>query len=77
MLKCRDILLQSQLIAPEELTTMHRLGMKMHLLMCRHCRRFRRQFQLMLAILPHFRQPADEQTVKKIMQKIEHDNRQD
>lgn len=77
MLKCRDLITQADQYLADDLTPGQRLGMKMHLLMCRHCRRFVRQFQLLLNFLPRLRRQADEQTVEKIMQGIEHGNCQD
>ncbi|MEX0828077.1 MAG: hypothetical protein WD005_03905 [Haliea sp.] len=73
MLKCRDLMTQADQFLADDLTPGQRFGMKMHLLMCRHCRRFMRQFRLLLDFLPRLRRPADEQTVGKIMQEIARD----
>ncbi|MEX2516218.1 MAG: zf-HC2 domain-containing protein [Gammaproteobacteria bacterium] len=71
MLKCRDMVNQTDQYLADDLTPGQRFAMKTHLLMCRHCRRFVRQFKLLLDFLPSLSRPADEQTVDKIMHGIE------
>lgn len=74
MLKCRE-LVQETMANPDILTHKPRLGVRVHLLICRHCRRYLRQLRVLLALLPHLhsedaRKPADEQTVSGVWSSI-------
>ena len=48
MLKCKDIVNQASAIVDNELTLMERLNVRFHLFMCVHCRRFIKQFKLLI-----------------------------
>lgn len=44
MLKCKDIVEQASEYLEHEMTFSHRFSYRTHLFICRHCRRFYRQF---------------------------------
>lgn len=46
MLKCQDILGQADAYLTEDLTTWQRVQFRLHLAVCRHCRRYLRQLKL-------------------------------
>jgi len=46
MLRCRDILEQADGYVAEELTQWRRVQVRLHLAICRHCRRYVRQLKL-------------------------------
>jgi len=46
MLKCRDILEQADAYLTQELTSWQRAQFRLHLALCRNCRRYLRQLKL-------------------------------
>ena len=50
MLSCRQIVEQSSQYLDHEMSFSHRLHYRIHLLMCRHCRRFTQQFKAAAAM---------------------------
>lgn len=46
MLKCRDVLEQADAYLEQQLSGWQRLQFKLHLLLCRHCRRYIKNLQL-------------------------------
>lgn len=77
MLMCRDLVKQADAYLAGDLPRMRRWMILMHLFMCRHCRRFMRQFELLLQVLPRLRKQADERTVESVMAAIRADAEQD
>ncbi len=71
MLKCRDLVAEADLLLAGELSWQRRLAIRIHLLMCRHCRRFMRQFKLLLSAIPAMHKPASEAEVEQVMQHIQ------
>lgn len=67
MLMCRDLVKQADVYLAGDLPRMQRWSIRMHLFMCRHCRRFMRQFELLLQLLPRLKREADDATVEKVM----------
>lgn len=79
MLKCREFVQETTATASLEALERPRWPVRLHWLICRHCRRYLRQLKAMLGILPHLsgrnaHKSADEPTVAKIWQRIEQDN---
>lgn len=50
MLKCKDVPEQTSLYIDDSLAWHQKLGWKMHLMMCHHCRRFIRHFKLSIRV---------------------------
>lgn len=46
MLKCRDVLEQADAYLANEMTSWQRVGFRMHLGLCRHCRRYLKNLRL-------------------------------
>lgn len=57
MLNCRTVVARSSDYLDLDLPTGQRVGIVLHLLMCRHCRRFLRQLRLSVASFGHLRIP--------------------
>lgn len=70
MLMCRDLVKQADAYLTGDLPRMKRWLIKMHLFMCRHCRRFMHQYELLLLVLPRLRRKADDRTVDNVMAAI-------
>ncbi|MGI2028784.1 zf-HC2 domain-containing protein [Endozoicomonas acroporae] len=71
MLKCRDIEQMAGQLQDDELNWRQRLSMRMHLIMCHHCRRFLKQFAAIKKLAEHsVREPASDDEVKSVMDKI-------
>ena len=52
MLKCRDVPVEAEKLVDGQLSVGQRLSLRVHLLMCGHCRRYVRQLKLLLRLLP-------------------------
>jgi len=52
MLSCRQVTEKSSALLDGELRARERLAMRMHLLMCVHCRRFQRHLQQLVTAMP-------------------------
>ncbi len=65
MLTCKEL---TQLHASDyldhELTSRQRFGVRLHLMLCRHCRRFVTQLQVVRGLLRHSPPPATESQVQ-------------
>lgn len=71
MLTCRDVTEKTSSYVDGELSLVSRLGMRLHLAMCQHCRLFVRQFEAGLKMLGKIRQPeASEDQVQEIMRRV-------
>lgn len=70
MLKCRELVAQSDALLAGELSWRQRLSMRMHLFMCRHCRRYVNQLKRLLRAIPGMHGRADEAEVEKVMRRI-------
>ncbi|HQV23830.1 MAG TPA: zf-HC2 domain-containing protein [Agitococcus sp.] len=46
MLKCRDVLEQADAYLANEMTTWQRVGFRVHLSLCRNCRRYLKHLRL-------------------------------
>ena len=50
MLKCRDVLEQADAYLANEMTSWQRMGFRVHLTLCRHCRRYIKNLRLTQSI---------------------------
>ncbi|WP_252273879.1 anti-sigma factor family protein [Pseudomonas subflava] len=57
MLTCRDLVARSSGFLDGHLRLHERLGVRAHLALCGHCRRFIRQMELSRAVLRHLPEP--------------------
>lgn len=67
MLSCRELVNHADALLAGELPWRARLSARLHLSLCRHCRRYLRQLKTLLAALPALRRDADEDTVTRVM----------
>ena len=71
MLKCRDIERMAGQLQDDELNWRQRLSMRMHLMMCHHCRRFVRQFAAIKKLAERsVSEQASDDEVQSVMDKI-------
>ena len=64
MLKCRDVLEQADAYLANEMTPWQRVGFRVHLTLCRHCRRYIKNLRLTQAVstkIPSSDEPSSEQ----------------
>ena len=72
MLSCRELVEETtSTLSLDELQRRQRWAVRLHLLICRHCRRYVRQLKLLMDILPQLHKTADEQTVEQIWHGIQ------
>ena len=67
MLSCREVVQDSDLLLAGELPWRRRLSVKMHLLVCRHCRRYLRQLRILIRAVPFMHARANDEEVSEIM----------
>lgn len=67
MLSCRDVSRQASLYLDGELPWRQRMAMKMHLLMCQHCRRFLRQLSGVIRSVPFMHRQASPAEVDNVL----------
>ncbi len=67
MLSCREVVRDSDLLLAGELPWQRRLSLKMHLLMCHHCRRYVRQLRVLIRAVPFMHGKASDEEVSEIM----------
>lgn len=72
MLKCREVVNNADQLLDGAVSRRQRLAIKMHLLMCRHCRRYVRQFQALLRAIPFMHSQASDAEVSQVMEHIHH-----
>ena len=51
MLKCREVVIYADHLLAGELTVVQRLQLRLHLLLCDHCRRYIRQLRVLVGAL--------------------------
>ncbi|WP_372780792.1 zf-HC2 domain-containing protein [Litorivivens sp.] len=74
MLKCREIVEHADALLATELSPGRRMAVRVHLLMCRHCRRYVRQLQDLLRAVPQMHGRASDAEVAKVVRAVrEHD----
>lgn len=70
MLTCREVVDQADQLIAGELNRRQQLAMKVHLLMCRHCRRYVRQLRALLRAIPFMHSTASDSEVHDVMEHI-------
>lgn len=72
MLSCKELVRETT-AAPslEDLKRQQRWAIRLHTLMCRHCRRYLRQLTALLKLMPRLHRQADDTTVRSIWRAIE------
>ena len=71
MLTCREVVTDTDRLIAGELTRRQRWAMHLHLIMCRHCRRYVRQMRALLRAIPTMHAKASEQEVAEVMDVID------
>lgn len=70
MLRCREIVQDADLLLAAELPWQRRIAVKLHLLMCRHCRRYVRQLRALIRAVPFMHRKASDEEVSRIMDHV-------
>jgi len=74
MLKCREVPAEAELLLAGDLGWRRRMALRMHLLLCVHCRRYVRQLRLLLSSVPFMHGPASDEEVKKVISRVRCDS---
>lgn len=67
MLNCREVSKQASPYVDGELPWRERMAVKMHLLMCHHCRRFMRQWSGLIRAIPFMHRQASPEEVDNVL----------
>jgi len=70
MLKCREVVHDTDRLLEGDLRWHQRLSMRMHLAMCRHCRRYVNQFKRLLRAVPGLHRQATDEEIRQILEAI-------
>jgi len=70
VLSGRDVVRDADLLLADELAWQRRLSLKMHLLICRHCRRYVKQLRALIRAVPFMHSKASDEEVSEIMDHI-------
>lgn len=72
MLRCDQVVHRAdELVDGTPLSFRERLALRMHLLMCHHCRRYVRQLKLLVAALHRSDEPAEPADVEKVLHALD------
>ena len=77
MLNCKDFVKQqNERLDGQDVSLMQRMSLKMHELICHHCRRYLKQLKLVDSVGHNLEQPAvDEATIQSNLAHIQKHNR--
>lgn len=75
MLKCRDFVERADGLLDGSLSRRQRLSLRLHSVLCRHCRRYLRQLRALLAAIPAVHPPASDEQVAQVLNCI-HERRE-
>lgn len=67
MLNCREVTQQADRYLEGDLSRRQRFAMRLHLMLCSHCRRYVRQMRALLEAIPSIHQKATDREVEEIM----------
>ncbi len=67
MLSCRDLVQDAALLPTDDAPWRRLLSIRMHLLMCRDCRRYVSQLGLLVRAIPFMHDRASDEEVAKIL----------
>ena len=71
MLKCKHVVVKADaLVDGAPLTKRERFALRLHLLMCHHCRRYVRQLRAMLSTLPREPDTLDDARTREVLDKL-------
>ncbi|MBQ25811.1 zf-HC2 domain-containing protein [Alcanivorax sp.] len=71
MLKCKHVVVKADaLVDGAPLTRRERFALRLHLLMCHHCRRYVRQLRALLNTLPRNPDSLDDARTREILDKL-------
>lgn len=70
MLSCREVVKDADHLLDGGLGWRQRLAIRVHLLICHHCRRYVRQLRMLIFAIPYMHQPASDEDVARIMAAI-------
>lgn len=70
MLKCIDVLALGSVYVDGGLTSAERRSLRLHMFVCRHCRKYLRALQLTRATIAVLPVPVTEQTVEQVLSAI-------
>ena len=74
MLRCRDIVEQGEAYLTKELTSWQRVQYRLHLAICRNCRRYLHALQTTRFVSQHIpQQPVDQNRLNALVQMIQQD----
>ncbi|MBN49075.1 MAG: hypothetical protein CMN85_05990 [Spongiibacteraceae bacterium] len=76
MLKCSELVERSDALLAGELSWRQRMSFRMHLFMCRHCRRYVKQLERLLRAIPGMHGKANEAEVEQVMRRIREDDQE-
>lgn len=71
MLNCREVVEDADGWIAGELPWRQRLAMRLHLSMCRRCRRYTRQLKMLIRAVPSMHAIASEEEVARVMDGID------
>lgn len=71
MLKCRDVPQHAEMLMAGEMSASQRLALRVHLLMCRNCRRYVRQLKLMVGTLPQLPEDSTDDDIQRVLEKLD------
>lgn len=74
MLTCREAVEQTDALLAGELTWRRRLSLRLHLFICRHCRRYFNQLRRLLRAIPGMHGKADREEVERVMRRLHDDD---
>ncbi len=75
MLSCREVVDDADRWIAGELSWRQRLAMRLHLSMCRHCRRYIHQLKMLIRAVPTMHVRASEEEVARVMDGIDLDEK--
>ena len=70
MLNCKQFVSQNDELLSAELPFYRKLHLRLHLLMCRHCRRYARQSKLLTSAIKQIYHPASADKVNDVMRTV-------
>ena len=70
MLKCREVVIYADHLLAGELTVVQRLQLRLHLLLCDHCRRYIRQLRVLVGALQRLGTRTSSEVVAAVMRAI-------
>lgn len=70
MLKCRDIHRLGDAYVDGSLPWQAQLSVRVHILLCVHCRRYLRQLRRLLKAMPHVHHHASDDEVGEVMRRL-------